>query len=331
MIKTRSSQHELLYYDPEIERTLRRIRKEQRKIQVDLECNLEKLFEEESNMAERTLKELGAPKLDDEPLCISKARVCGICSELSHTTDACPTLQTEDVNALGGFPGQPPTYNEGWRDHPNLRYGPKPPFPQTTNPRPWKVHNQGVQYQQKTDTHLQNIDTQIGQICTSLSNLERQLSGKLPSQPHPNPKEQVNRVILREPEEANELDELEVISEESINTIKLLDAINVKIVGVLNNALIRVINIFFLDDFYVIDTKHESAILLGRPFLKTSKALIDVAKGSVVLKSNGEKIELNMIDKVRIPEANATDYVANFLEQIGVDNLETILDEMVAD
>ncbi|KAL2898315.1 Sialidase B, partial [Bienertia sinuspersici] len=157
-----------------------------------------------------------------------------------------------------------------------------------------QVHNQGVQYQQKTDTHLQNIDTQIGQICTSLSNLESQLSGKLPSQPHPNPKEQVNRVILRELEEANELEELEVVSEES-------------------------------------NTKHEYTILLGRPFLKTSKALIDLAKGSVVLESNGDKIELNMIDKDLIPEVNATDYVANSLEQIGVDNLETILDGMVAE
>ncbi|KAL2901391.1 Ribosomal RNA small subunit methyltransferase F [Bienertia sinuspersici] len=459
MVKTRSSQYKLLYYDPEIERTLRRIQKEQQKIQVDLEFNLEKLFEEDSNMAERTLKELGAPKLDDEPLCIvfptlerplklnsgflnllqkyygnagedphrrlkefivvcstmkpegidqdhirvhafpfslhdlakdwlyslspgslttwealqkaflekffpasrigsirkeicgirqhaseslyeywerfkrlcascpqhqisdqlliqyfyegllpndrgmidaasggalvdktptqakelisnmaqntqqhsvrndvkrvneidlsgvksqlqenaqqiatlttlvsklvgneSKARVCGICSDLSHSTDACPTLQTEDVNALGGFPGQPqrkydpfsPTYNEGWRDHPNLKYGSKPPFPQTTNPRPYVQQN---------------------------------------FQPAPS----------------------------------------------------------------------NSSSLEGRPFLKTSKALIDVANGSVVLESNGEKIELNMIDKYLIPKANATDYVANSLEQIGVDNLETILDGMVAE
>ncbi|KAL2921289.1 4'-phosphopantetheinyl transferase HetI [Bienertia sinuspersici] len=183
-----------------------------------------------------------------------------------------------------------------------------------------QVHNQGVQYQQKIDTHLQNIDTQIGQICTSLSNLESQLSWKLPSQPHPNPKEQVNRVILRESEEVNEFEELEVISEESNNTIKLLDAINVKVVGVLDNALILVKNLFFLDDFYFIDTKHEFTILLGRPFLKTSKALIGVANGSVVLESNGEKIEINMIDKVLIPKANATVCVANYLEQIGVDN-----------
>ncbi|KAL2894946.1 Protein translocase subunit SecA, partial [Bienertia sinuspersici] len=132
VVKTRSSQHKPLYYDPEIERTLRRIWKEQRKIQVDLEFNLEQLFEEESNMAERTLKKLGVPKLDDEPLCIGK------------------------VKNFSSQIGQ--------------------------------VHNQGVQYQQKTNTLLQNIDTQIGQICTSLSNLESQLSGKLPSQPHPNPK-----------------------------------------------------------------------------------------------------------------------------------------------
>ncbi|KAL2933677.1 Dynein regulatory complex protein 9 [Bienertia sinuspersici] len=111
MIKTSSSQHEILYYDPEIERTLRRIRKEKQKIQVDLEFNLEKLFEEEKGMVKNLATQIG------------------------------------------------------------------------------QVHNQGVQYQQKTDTHLQNIDTQIGQICTSLSNLESQLSGKLPSQPHPKPKE----------------------------------------------------------------------------------------------------------------------------------------------
>ncbi|KAL2939743.1 Argininosuccinate lyase, partial [Bienertia sinuspersici] len=141
MVKTRSSQYELLYYDSEIERTLRRIRKEQRKIQVDLEFNLEKLFEEESNMAERTLKELGAPKLDDEPLCID--------------------LVKQLTNQIG------------------------------------QVQNQSVQYQQKTDTHLQNIDHQIGTICTSLSNLETQLAGKLPSQPIPNPNENVKAVTLR--------------------------------------------------------------------------------------------------------------------------------------
>ncbi|KMT02173.1 hypothetical protein BVRB_9g207510 [Beta vulgaris subsp. vulgaris] len=166
----------------------------------------------------------------------SRARVCGICSEFSHATDACPTLKTEDVNALGGFSNQrkydpySQTYNEGWKDHPNLRYGTRPQFSQTNQPRQFgvqnpppqssgpsledlvkqlttqigQVHNHGVEYQKKTDNHLHHIDTQIGQICTSLSNLETQFSGKLPSQPLPNPKENAKAVTLRSGKELSE-------------------------------------------------------------------------------------------------------------------------------
>ena len=60
-------------------------------------------------------------------------KACGICSVVGHPTDMCPTLQEEpieQVNAAGGFPGQPQrkydpyssTYNSGWKDHPNLSY-----------------------------------------------------------------------------------------------------------------------------------------------------------------------------------------------------------------
>ncbi|KAL2894381.1 Oligoribonuclease [Bienertia sinuspersici] len=170
----------------------------------------------------------------------SRDRVCGICSDLSHTTDFCPTLKTKDVNALGGS---------------------------SVNILPYDIY---MMY---------------------------------------------------------EFDSLQSTN----HTLPMADNTEVKIVRVLNNALIRDKNIFFLDDFYIIDTKHEFTILLGRPFLKTSIVLINMDNGSVVLESNGEKIEFNMIDKVLIPEANAIDYVANYLEQIGVDNLKTILDGIVAE
>ncbi|XP_073137345.1 uncharacterized protein [Henckelia pumila] len=72
------------------------------------------------------------------------AKVCGICTQVGHATDMCPTLQeeyAEQVNAAGGFPGPPQqrydpysnTYNPDWKDHPNLRYGnpqANPPGPQ---------------------------------------------------------------------------------------------------------------------------------------------------------------------------------------------------------
>ncbi|KAL0417106.1 UNVERIFIED_CONTAM: hypothetical protein Slati_3542500 [Sesamum latifolium] len=81
----------------------------------------------------------------------------GICTSPGHFTDACPTLQeepTEHANAIGGFFGQQRrydpfsnTYNLGWRDHSNLRYGnasqnfQKPPPPLQSN------HNSGEEFE----------------------------------------------------------------------------------------------------------------------------------------------------------------------------------------
>ena len=59
---------------------------------------------------------------------------CGICSTIGHATDMCPTLHEEtnhQVNAAGVFPGPAQrnydpysnSYNQDWRDHPNLSYG----------------------------------------------------------------------------------------------------------------------------------------------------------------------------------------------------------------
>ena len=73
-------------------------------------------------------------------------KVCGICTSPMHPTDACPTLQEdmEQVNAVGfhnqGFQRKydpfSNTYNPGWRDHPNFRYG-------------GNQRNQGNQFQQQ--------------------------------------------------------------------------------------------------------------------------------------------------------------------------------------
>jgi len=57
---------------------------------------------------------------------------CNICSLEGRVCDACPNLQWGNVNVV--FPNQgqrkydpySTTYNEGWRDHPNLRYGRRP-------------------------------------------------------------------------------------------------------------------------------------------------------------------------------------------------------------
>jgi len=62
---------------------------------------------------------------------VQKVIICGICCPEGHPIDACPILQEGNVNAVYSNEGQrryspySNTYNEGWRDHPNLRYGPQ--------------------------------------------------------------------------------------------------------------------------------------------------------------------------------------------------------------
>ncbi|XP_019055703.1 PREDICTED: uncharacterized protein LOC104611813 [Nelumbo nucifera] len=162
---------------------------------------------------------------------------CGICLVVGHPTDMCPTLQEEpieQVNAAGGFPGQPQrnydpyssTYNPGWRDHPNLSYGnPQncPNFPQYQQPYPprqqsGQTSNSGMsledivkslatntlqfqqkkkQFQQEARASIQHLDNQMGQMATAISRLEAQSSGKLPSQTVVNPRQNASAIVLR--------------------------------------------------------------------------------------------------------------------------------------
>ena len=78
MIVTRFSNQGDLQYNLEIERTLRRLRREVRKNSKEHNLSLDSLFasdfdlEEDKFMAEnQTLKELAAPDLNQQPLCIT--------------------------------------------------------------------------------------------------------------------------------------------------------------------------------------------------------------------------------------------------------------------
>ena len=55
----------------------------------------------------------------------------------------------------------------------------------------------------------------------------------------------------------------------------------------------------FPADFYVLDIgegENEPLILLGRPFLKTSRTKIDVHSGQLTIESDGDVIEFNIFD-----------------------------------
>ncbi|XP_073151872.1 uncharacterized protein [Henckelia pumila] len=190
--------------------------------------------------------------------------VFGICTAMGHETDMCPTFQegsTEQVNAAGGFSGPPQrnydpysnTYNPGWKDHPNLRYGnhamnqPTPPVNQS-NAQAYKppYHPQQqrsqipapgeflenivkdlatntVTFQQEMRACIQHLNTQLGQLETTINMVEAQNSSSLLSQTVVNPKENVSAITLKSGRELKVHEEVlkEPVKNEEVEESKL--------------------------------------------------------------------------------------------------------------
>ena len=66
--------------------------------------------------------------------------------------------------------------------------------------------------------------------------------------------------------------------------------------GILEDVLIKVGKFIFLVDFMVIDIEEDKQVplLLGRPFLATGVALIDVKKGELTLRVGDEAMHFNL-------------------------------------
>ncbi|XP_045809752.1 uncharacterized protein LOC123904106 [Trifolium pratense] len=65
--------------------------------------------------------------------------------------------------------------------------------------------------------------------------------------------------------------------------------------GVLHDVLVRVAEFVFPADFVILDMEDDADVeplLLGRPFLATGRALIDVEMGELMLRTHGEQIDV---------------------------------------
>ncbi|XP_042033412.1 uncharacterized protein LOC121779978 [Salvia splendens] len=71
--------------------------------------------------------------------------------------------------------------------------------------------------------------------------------------------------------------------------------------GLLENVLVRVNDFIFPMDFVVLDMKEDPNVplILGRPFLATGKALIDVTKRELTLRHGNKTVILSLLDKMK--------------------------------
>ncbi|RYR08719.1 hypothetical protein Ahy_B05g076542 [Arachis hypogaea] len=67
-------------------------------------------------------------------------------------------------------------------------------------------------------------------------------------------------------------------------------------VGVVENVLVKVGNYFLPTDFVILEMEdsHLHPIILGRPFLATARALIDVERGELILRIQDEQLAFNV-------------------------------------
>ncbi|XP_016173229.1 uncharacterized protein LOC107615701 [Arachis ipaensis] len=79
-------------------------------------------------------------------------------------------------------------------------------------------------------------------------------------------------------------------------SLELVDKSVVFSKGVVENLLVKVDKFIFPADFVILDLDEEGSdsIILGRPFLATARAIIDVEQGELTLRMHDESITLNV-------------------------------------
>ena len=87
-------------------------------------------------------------------------------------------------------------------------------------------------------------------------------------------------------------------------TLQMADITLAKLEGILEDVLIKVGKFIFLVDFIVIDIESDKRVplLLGRLFLPTGVALIDVKKGELALGVGNEAVHFNLNHSFKQPE-----------------------------
>ena len=79
-------------------------------------------------------------------------------------------------------------------------------------------------------------------------------------------------------------------------TLKLADQVTKYPYGVVEDVLVKVDKFTFPVDFVVMDMKEDEEVplILGRPFMKTARIIVDVDKGELQVRTQDEEVTLNL-------------------------------------
>ncbi|XP_050914858.1 uncharacterized protein LOC127129774 [Lathyrus oleraceus] len=88
--------------------------------------------------------------------------------------------------------------------------------------------------------------------------------------------------------------------------------------GVLEDVLVKVDNYLFPTDFIILDMPKdtETPLLLGRPFLATSRALIDVERGELIIQFNKEQEIFNVFEAMKHAQEDLQCYQIDLIDKL---------------
>ncbi|XP_059461891.1 uncharacterized protein LOC132190882 [Corylus avellana] len=107
--------------------------------------------------------------------------------------------------------------------------------------------------------------------------------------------------------------------------IQLADRSNAYPKGVVEDVLVQINDLVFPANFYVLDMENgdqTAPILLGRPFLKTSKTKTDVHSGTLTMEFDGEIIKLNIYDAMKYPADDNPVYSIDVIDSLAQEVFE---------
>ncbi|XP_058784158.1 uncharacterized protein LOC131658927 [Vicia villosa] len=87
-------------------------------------------------------------------------------------------------------------------------------------------------------------------------------------------------------------------------------------VGVLENIPVRIGQFYIPTDFIIMDIKEDfnTPIILGKPFLATAGAIIDVKKGKLTFEVGEEKVEFILTRFLQAPAIEDTCYLVDVID-----------------
>ncbi|XP_070054160.1 uncharacterized protein [Nicotiana tomentosiformis] len=111
-------------------------------------------------------------------------------------------------------------------------------------------------------------------------------------------------------------------------SLQLADQTTIILEGIIDDIVVRVGKIFFPIDFIVIDMEVNKKVplILGRPFLCTDRAILDIYEGQLMLRVGNEIVVFQMKRMIKYPCDEASAHTCFKLDVVG-DQSSTVEDE----